>query len=350
MGGRSDQFESELYRAKEELDRAKDRYETIEGHVPDEFVEALQELEAQLETLNTVSSVDDENLEEVQRTEGRIGLLGELLDSLGQHDADVIESVVQRQRLWADLLGNLAEQDSVDDETEAGLAGVNEQIGLFEKLIDTDKHPKVTSNDRFTPADVERELRELDRQIRASSSDEAYKEICLQGTEDYIEKIYSLLGEIRDQNPDRTAFADHIQTVKSVRTEASTEEDPETARTALEGSLMLFDSVSRAVSRQTHAQRLADAITENELSAPIQLEELAAAADIDALTNVIADAVDDATEESERVRLKRLLTGHDGSVRRTVSATNFDVDEMFELLQTMFEDETIADLDVIFDQ
>lgn len=349
MESRSQRFEALLDRTRGALDRARHYHRSIEGEVGDEFVAALQGIETRLEDLEDVGRIDDTDFEAAETIHRRAGVLEDLLRSLGEFDADVVEHEVQRLRIWTDALTNLAGERAGHD-LRSAVSEAESSVGLFETLIESGKHARVRSNDQFTPSDVDCDLRELDRRLRDATSEAAYVDACLGGLETFVDRIHEPLADLRETNPDRTAFADQLQAVKDERDRVQAERDADAARTALEGAMMVYDSVTRAVCRQAHADRLADAIREHDIPSAEDPYELAERVDLEALLDVIATGIDDVSEQTRTSRFERLLAEHDGSVRRTLSATEYEPTDAFERLRDLYEDETIEDLTVTFDR
>lgn len=348
MESRSQRFETLLDRATGALDRARHQHELVEG-VPDEFVAALQGFDSRLEDLTAVGRISDEDLQEAETVCRHAELLDSLLGSLGQFDADLVEYDVERLRIWVEHCSNLAERHG-NRSLRSEVSDVESNLGLFETLVESNKHARVRSNEQVTPSGVDATLRELDAEIRESVSLEAYRSYCLQGTEAFIDRIHDLLADLQESHPQQTAFGGDMHAVKDQAESAREDEDADAARTALEGAMMIHAGVARALCRQQHAKRLADAIREHDIPSETDPYELAAEVELDALMDVIAMGVSEEVDQSNETRFRRLLSEHDGSVRRTMEASEYSPEEVFDQVRSMYEAGAIADLSVTFDE
>lgn len=349
MGTRSQRFEALLDRTRGALDRARYEHQSIDGAVPDEFVAALQGFERRLEALETVGRIDDSDFEAAEFVNRRAEVLEDLLVSLGEFDADVVEYDVRRLRILVDYLSDVADE-SAGSSLQDRVSAVEERVSLFETLIDSDKGSKVRSNDQFTWADVECEVRDLDAALSRETDDDAYRACCLDCAEALFDRVHDLLADLEETNPERTAFGDQVKAVKSRSRRAREEADTDAARAALEGATMVHYSVARARCRQAHAKRLTRAIVDNDIPSEDDPDELARNVDVEALVDVIAAGVSAEIEQSRETRLRRLLSEHDGSVERTIAATDYERSEVFDLLEAMFEEGPVADLSVTFER
>ena len=357
----TDEFESALARAQQKIETAREDYRALEkfGAVPDELVETFSELEREIGELDEEIDVSNDDLREAEEAVERATLLESVVTTVRDRERSVIEADVSRLRLWIDGYTRANRKHTLSNETQRSLHESERFCDMMEQLLGVQRHEKVRSNDRFSPAVVDLHLRSLDRRVRADLSDEVYADVCLGVAEDLLAEIHDVLRSISDKNPQRTAFADSLRAVKSYvsTTETaltSTADDGAdspgtTARIALEGALMLQYLTSRVQADQELATALADVIVENDLDVDLETTACAEKADVASLMNAVIEVIQTEVELSASTRLERLLKEHDGSVVRTATATDFDVEAIFGLLNTMYENHEITDVRVMFD-
>ncbi|WP_440764394.1 hypothetical protein [Natronorubrum sp. DTA7] len=178
---------------------------------------------------------------------------------------------------------------------------------------------------------------------------------CLSIIEDLFPIVHDGLGSLADENPQKSSFGNSLSEVKKLRTEAEEMRDTDPAaaaeavRVALEGALIHHYAVSRAVADQEFAQALAELVRDQGLDLELEYEESAARGDVDALLDELISIIQTEVTRSRGARLRRLLEEHNGSVNRTAAATEFTVTEILETLQTMDDDNKIADVEVTFE-
>jgi hypothetical protein len=175
--------------------------------------------------------------------------------------------------------------------------------------------------------------------------------------EDLLDEIHDALGALGEENQERTAYASDLAIVKE-KLQAATaaieqhdgDDAVQTARTALEGTLMLHYLTARAHADQCVTEELANTVAESPLSVNCDTERCVSRGNPQTLLEAITDAVSTTVEASTSERLRQLLEEHDGSVSRTARATDFDIPTIFDHVKQLYNDRQIADVKVTFNR
>lgn len=357
MEATTENYEATLRSARNYLDTARSEYRSVEDFdaVPSELVESLNELDRELEDLEDVIRVSEQELRRAEDAADRAELLQSVLAAVRDRERAIIEADVDRLRLWFDGYDRLTRQREISDSTRSRCSKVERICGMMEQLITKNRHEKVRTNDKFSPEAVDRTLRELDGNLLEEVDAGEYTDACLSIIDDLLPIIHDGLGSLADENPEKSSFADSLGDVKKRRSTAEEERetDPsaavETVRIALEGALIHHYSVSRAVANQDFAEMLAELIRDQGLDIELDYEASATRGDTDALLSELISIIRTEVTRSKGARLRRLLEEHNGSVSRTAAATDFTFSEILETLQTMYDDNEIADVEVTFE-
>lgn len=356
MVSTSEKFEETLSRARQNLTKARDEYESIErsGNVPDRIVQAFGELEREIDELDGEIDISEQDLELANTTARRVELLHEVLVVLRDRQARVIEEDIGRYRFWVDGISRALRKHNVDelgDERDT----LDRYCSTMQQLADSGRHERVVDNERFTLATVDNRLRTVDRKLRDLLTPDAYANVCLGIYEDLLDEIHETIAAFSEANPDRTSHASELRTVKEHRTDATdalergaSEDAAFEARTALAGAQMLQYLVVRDLADQHVAERFAGIVREAELDVDCDVSDCERRGDAATLLADIADALGGEIELSKGDRLRRLLREHDGDVVRTANATDFDVPSILDHLEQMYSADQIEEITVEF--
>lgn len=353
----TDAFEVHLERGRGELSQARDSYSTLKltDVVPDSLVEAIGDMERELDELDQTLDVTSEDVRLADQTASRASVLAEVFAALAEQQRLVVDAELARLQSFASTISDLCRTVEADFESRVG--HIDRRLSMLGKLADSGRHGQVLGNDRVSPATIDTDLRDLDATLADEIADDARTTAYLTCCEKLLEDIYRTLADLDDQNPDRTAFSTDLSAVKS-RTEDAEEaldaDEPgrgvEQARIALEGTFMIQQLTARAEARQRVAKELAAVIEGSEGTVAPDVAQCASRGDVDALLSAIDDLVSTQVQRSAGECIHQLLREHDGRVARTVEATDFDVATVVEHLEQLYHQQDIADIEVVFER
>lgn len=354
----TDTFEEGLERGRNRLSATRDEYEALEQTetVPSGLVEAISDLDQELEELDKTLEVGETDLQLAQQTVQRISVLNEVFSALRERQRTVVEADVSRLEHHVSGIVSLAREHGLETEIERDLDTLERHCSMLNALISKDRHEKVITNDRVSPGDVDIVVRQIDAEFAEYAPDDSRAETYTTIAEKLLDEIHDVLRSLGEENKDRTAYSSDLGLVKQ-RLETiggATEDDrtavARTARTALEGALILHYSTARSHADQRVAEELANATGESEFVVDCNIDRCVLRGDADTLLAAITDAIGTEVELSTGERLRQLLDEHDGSVLRTARATDFDVPTIFDNLERLYDDGQVADLRVTFER
>lgn len=354
----TDAFEQQLGRGRTAVSAARDAYDGLESSrsVPDMIVEAIGDLEQELDDLDQTLDITDEDVRLAERTAQQAVLLADVFAVFENLKELVVDAKIDRLRAYADGIETLRSGSDLPEQITADVDRLDRHLEMLEKLARNGRHGQVESNDRVSPSTIDVDLRDLDTALsdHVSTVDraKAYLIIC----DTLLDSIHGTLSELNDENDDKTAFSSQLGDVKDRRSTAETvlDDDPETAartgRIAVEGAFMLHQSTARAAATQQAAEELASIVEDVEDDVDIDIQQCASSGDVDALLRTVEELVSSRVERSLSERLAQLLREHDGSVERTAAATDIDVETIFDSLDNLYQDGSIADIRVVFER
>lgn len=340
MDEKNTQFEQELNNSAELLTTARERYDAFEGSIRIEFIEALSKIEEERNELKTKINVDETVQATARGVTQRAQLLSRFLRLITEYENNLIEHDLYRQQCWVDQIDREGVRSELTATSIELLDDISQWVQIFQNLIASESHDSIRTNSQKTISELEQDIRTTDHHISKSIPSSLYETVCSDTTDVLLDGIHDRLSEIEKTHPQREAFGVQLQTVKSMRSSTN----PDAPRVALEGTLMILYEVSRVICRQEHAKRLATAIEETAIHPTIDPPTAASRADVDALLDVVTNHFQEWIEGSRSDQLRRVLTQHNGSVRRTLDATNRDAETLFEQLRILYEDDKSKDL------
>ena len=354
----TDRFEVHLERGRGSVSRARDLYSTLKltDVVPDTIVEAIGELEREIDELDQTLEVTPEDVRLADRTASRATALAAVFAALDEQQRLVVEADLARLQSFVSILEDAGGRDATDDGVESRLDSVDRRLSMLEKLADSGRHGQVLGNDRVSPSILETDLRELDSMLADGVADERRATAYLAGCDNLLDEIHRTLGELDDQNPDRTAFSTGLGAVKERLDDAEATLGDDAgraatqARIALEGTFMLHQSTARARARQQVATELAAVVEEMDEPVDCDPGRCASRGDLDTLLSTVDELVSAGIQRSAGERVQQLLREHDGSVGQTVQATDLDVATVVDQLEQLYRQQQIADIEVVFDR
>lgn len=351
----TDTFEQILEEGRRALSTARDEYSALEETetVPDALVEAIGDLERELNELDQTLDVTDEDIQLAEQTSRRVSVLADVLSALRTRQRLLVEARLERLEL---RLSGLADLISENDHASR-LEKLQRQLSMLNKLADSDRYEQVVTNERVSPERIDTAIRQLESDLDNDiSSDEllsSYVTVC----KDILDEIHEVLTNLSEDNDAKTAFSTDLRQIKDLLNGADTsdgqkavEETVTDARTALEGALMLHELTQRAQAEEQVSKELAAVVEETNLSVDCDVEQCIVQGDASTLLLAIADVITSEVQLSAGQRVQQLLREHDGSVIRTAEATDFDVPTIMAHLEQLYQQGHISNIEVEFDQ
>ena len=354
----TDSFEEVLERGRTELSAAREKYKSLEQTetISPALVEAISALERELDELDQTLDVEEADLKLAQQTVRRIGVLNDIFAALRERQRTIVEADVSRLGHQVSSIATLVRDHGIASELDRDIDDIEREYSMLDALVSKGRHEKVLTNDRVSPEGVDGAIQEIDSELAEQVPDHARVDAYETITESLLDEIQDVLDSLGEENSDRTAYSSDLRLVKERFEAAATGEDDvgtsatKTARIALEEALTLHYSTARSDADQRVAGALADAIEDSDLVVDCDVESCVSRGDTETLLTAITAAMGTEAELSTSERLRQLLTEHDGSVRRTARATDFDVGTILDHVERLYDEGQIADLDVTFEQ
>lgn len=351
----TEQFERALDDARSTLSDARDTYSQLEetATIPEWVIQALGDLEGELEELDQQLEVTESDLALAEQTANRIEILDGVLDAYRQRQRTVATADVDRVR---EILSSLAEPVREHD-LDLDVEELERKCSMLEKLLDNGRYAQVLGNERFSPTTLADAISDLDSELAGAVPVSTRARAHVDVVESLLDEIHDYLSELGDRNDDRTAYGGDLKAIKSKVSktkEKLEQEEPtdldESSRVLLDECITVHYLASRATADQRLANALAGTVRDGQLDVDCDVESCVNRGDWNTLVSSIEDIVASGSELSTARRLARLLAEHDGSVVRTAEATDFDVETVIENLPQLYRDGDVADITIMFDR
>lgn len=353
----TDAFERELARGRDALSDASNTYSSVltKRTVPDSLVEAIGGLEERFDELDQTLNVDWDDVKTAKQTAQKAILLADVFDALEQRQRAEIETELTRLESYATGLNELRSDADFSDNVQSEFERINRQIRMLQKLAEDDRYGQIVSNERISPSTVDVDLRALEAELSETTSYDKRARVYLSTCEELLEPIHKTLAELDDANKDKTAYGSELKTIKEHIDGAETKlegDEPskasELARAGLEGVFMIHQQIGAAGANAELAGRLTAMLKETDEEVHQEVEEASARGDVDTLLDVFSELIGTQVERSVTDRLNQLLREHDGSVAKTVEATDFDTETVLTHLEQLYQQPDVSDIEVIF--
>lgn len=350
---RTDRFEQHLENGRSAVSAARKAYSNLEltRTVPDSIVEAIGNLDDELDELDRTLNVNNEDVRLAEQTTQRAEVLASVLAALEDYQQFVVDADIRRIHSYASALEKLKEKVDISEELNSQFARLDRQRSMLEKLSNSGRYGQVVNNDRISLGAVDTGLRTLDSKLEARAPADIRRRAYVVSCEDILEEIHEMLSHLNDDNKSKTAFSSDLRRVKDGLETARSAEDETTqaaehARVALEGAFMLHHAIARVGAEESVAEALAATVPVDELDCDV--EDAVSRGDVDALLTAIDEFVGSQAERSAGERISQLLEVHNGSVVRTAEATDYDVPTIVDQLERLYEQQRISDIEVVF--
>lgn len=355
-----DEFEEHLSNASDQLSEARGNYNALtelNADISSVYPAALTDISEKLEEFDTIYTINKKEIEAAEATYQQATMLARLTSAYRRYHEKLLERRITLLREWLDVL--LTIQNETEGNSEYHGQRLDKRLQAATKLVNAGKHTQITSSDRIDLDDLETDIRSMNDAIRTEVSATAYVTIAVALRDTFHEYYTNDLSElVRDVDPKALSVKERVQTapetdgiVSGIEGEEAIEDHQ--AKTVSE-VLSTFYSVALTTGKRRAsyalANDLADAIgptADDDLVD--ELNDLARRLKIKEVGDRVATFVDTEATTSNRERIQQLLTEHDGSVSRTLEATELERDAFFDLLRELFEDGEIADLEARFE-
>jgi hypothetical protein len=354
----TDAFEAHMESGRKSLSEARDSYATLEmmQTVPDSIVEAIGDLERELDELDRTLDVTAEDVRIAEQTSKRAAVLADVFVALEERQRIVVSAEITRLQSYASAITEIRRDDDQPEKLDSQFDRLNRRLEMLQKLADSGRYGQVVSNDRISPGTIDANLRDLELALTDKCPTDTRATTYLTVCEDLLEKIYDTPTGLDDGNEDKTAFStdlgivkDQMQDANSALEDDAPDQAVEHARVALEGAFMLHRLTTEAGAKQYLAEHLASIIRDADGLIDCDIEQCVTTGDADTLLSVISEVVDTQIERSVGERLAQLLREHDGSVIRTADATDFEVTTIVDHLDQLYQQHQISDIEVVFE-
>lgn len=351
-------FEARMESGRNSLSDARDAYATLEmtRSVPDSIVEAIGDLERELDELDQTLDVTPEDVRLAEQASQRATVLADVFTVLEEHQRIFVSAELTRLQAYASGIAELCCGGDLSEEFDSQFDRLNRRLSMLQKLADSGRYGQVVGNDRISPRTVDADLRDLDSALVDERPTESSAAVYLTLCEELLEKIHDTFAELDDANEDKTAFStdlgivkDRMQGADSALENDAPDQAVEHARIALEGVFMLHRLITEAGARQYIAEQFASIIRDANGAVDYDIDHCVTTGDVDTLFSVISEVIDTQIERSVGERLAQLLREHDGSVVRTANATDFNVTTIVNHLDKLYQQQQISDIEVVFE-
>ncbi|WP_415380497.1 hypothetical protein [Halosimplex sp. TS25] len=341
-------FDEALATAREQLEAARTSYRQLgELHATpaESYASALADLEQLIDETDGVLDVTPEDAADATATADRVTLVSRTLDAMLAHQTDLLESELEIYATWLHSL----------KETPVATMDLSDELDALQAFVENENYGPLRTGDHFTLSQFRADLQVVDSFAREELSVSEYVEYCLTCIDShqsaFTEDLRTLVQEDVSYSikSDRKPINDLTQTVRDRRKEDGLGTiDCESARIALEGTMMLRYQTALALAAHNHRSRLSS-ILDSVDDASHSKEDLTDTVSIDDLEQSVTGAVVEHSSVSVEERVFDLLREHDGSLLRALSASDLDPDEFFATVQTGLEDGPINDLEAHFE-
>lgn len=352
----TDTFEDILKRGRSQLNKARTEYQSLEGmdDVPDKLVEAIGDLERELDELDQNLEVTDDDIRLAKETVARVSVLAELFGGLKKRQQVIVDGACERVDRYVEGLQNLFKHYNVPDDIKDTVESIEHRHSMLEKLVSGDRYGQILSNEQVDPDSIVSKIHTLTDKLSESTTAIDRTEFYLGVCGDVLDDIHARLAELKEDNEDRLAHSAELQEIKQKKQTAesklskSPDEAVSTANIVLENCLSLHQDIVVDHADQKLVVKLATVCQDEELAIDHNIENSVARGDPESLLVVIADTIASEVDLSTSGRLLQLLQEHDGSVVRTKKATHFDITTILNHLTQLYDEEEIADINVEF--
>jgi hypothetical protein len=353
------QFEQILEDARNRLSTMRDAYTQLEKteDIPEWVVQSIGDFEREINNLDKNLEITDQDVKIAERTSRRVIVLSGVIEAFCERQRIVAEAAVARVCMTLSDIAKQFHQNSSSLDLSPSVEELQKRCSMLHELIDKERYAQVLQHDHVSPTKLKPEVRELDKALQGEISDSVHVQTHLNIVSKLLDKIHESLAELGDKNDDQTAYHNNLCDIKSKISEAKAELDNNDCPSPERTAEILFNDCLTVHNHTTHAhadQHLVDTFVQIHSRKDFELDcdvsGCEARGDRQTLLNKIESKIASEAELSEMKRLQQLLLEHDGSVARTVEATDYTVDTIAEKIPQLYDTRDVSDLHIEFNR
>lgn len=358
-----EQFETAVEDAEAELSDARDHFAAIrdfEGDLDAAYAEALDELAESVAEFDSVFDVSAEELDTAVDAARQGAFLADLLLAHRRYYEHRVESRAQLVSKRFEALETIRDESSTN--ADADTDTVKKQVSVMSKLLEGGKHRKLRTSDRISLDDVEEQVAVLDEELREAASPGYYAHHVARLIDTLRDRYTDDLSWLNEQGADRSAISvtERIQRIPDIddidvddpTTSSVTREEAARVGEAAAAHYQVAVDISARRGQFEFGAALGEAVREHaelEDEAETELRQRTRAFDLDAIRARIARILRSEATTSTSEQVLRLLRQHDGSVEETADTLDLSTEELFKVLQQLYEEQTVTDLKAQFE-
>lgn len=356
-------FDEVVETAQADLEAANENYDAIGelgGRLSPVYATALDELSENVAEFDSVYQVDEERLYEAQVVADRAELLADITSVFQVHQERFIEHRVALLSEWFDTLKSATTE--TNELTETDLPELEKRITAANKLSEAGKFTQIYGSERVDLDRIEEGIQtghKEAKRVLESTSFVAYAiDLIDRFKNRYTDDLSSLVNEGANRSAisvrDTVDDTPDINGVRSRIVDGDNVDDRDVEQVS--EVLDVYYEVALTTGQRTAdlglCQSLVDIVTEAGIADPEledQLRMLLERLEADDIRDEVASLLAVEVTPSDREQVLRLLRQHDGSVRRTLAATDHDPMDLFETIHELLVDDEVSDLEVRYE-
>jgi hypothetical protein len=246
--------------------------------------------------------------------------------------------------------------------TETDLDGLERRVTVVRKLAEAGKFTQIHGSERVDLDQIEDQIRTGHDEVRRKLEPTVFVEYAIDLIDAFEDRYTDDLTSLVNEDIDRSAISvremvDEAPDIDEIRSRIAdgdnvAGEHVEPVSEVLE----VYYEVALTTGQRMAALKLCQSLVETVTDAGIggdtvesRLQGLLERLEVDELRAEVASLLGDEVTPSECEQVLRLLRQHDGSVRRTLAATDHDPMELFETIHELLVDGEVADLEVQYE-
>lgn len=358
-----EQFETAVKDAESELSEAHDHYAAIRdfgGDLDAAYAEALDELAETVDEFDSVFDVSDEKLDAAVGAARQGTFLVDLLLAHRRYYEGRAEDCAQLISRRFETLEAVQHESSTNPDSD--IEAIKKQLSVISKLLEGGKHRKLRTSDRISLDDVEEQVAVFDEELREATSPGYYAHHVARLIDTLRDRYTDDLSWLNEQGADHSAISvtERIQRIPDIddidvddpKASSVTREEAARVGEAAAAHYEVAVDISDRRRQFELGAALGEAVREHakiEDEAKTDFRQLTRTFDLDAILSRIARILRSEATTSTSEQVLRLLRQHNGSVGETADTLDLSTGELFEVLQQLYEEQTVTDLKVQFE-
>jgi hypothetical protein len=357
-----EQFESAVETADVWKSKARDHYSVVRelgGNLNPAYAEALDEIERTIEEFDSVYDVDEDKLEEAVEAAQQGEFLSELVLSHRHYHEDLVESRVELISKRFEALDSIQKESSADTSTDT--ESISKQVSVMNKLLQGEKHGQLMTSDRISIDDIEKEVSSLDENLRETATPEHYTHYTVRLIEVLREKYTDHLSWLNEQGANNSVISvsDRVQDIPDIddikiedpSNSSVTRKDAIRAGEAAETHYELAEEISDRRGQFELGESLDEVVKEHaklDNEEEFKIQQLALEFNMSEIRNNVAQIIQTEATTSTSEQVLCVLRQHDGSVRETATTLDIPLEELFNVLQQLYEERSVTEFEAKF--